>query len=140
MDPGLRRGDDVSDELCCRFFQRQEWTFLGITSFDLHLIKDDVMKQPCVYILASQPRGTLYTGVTSDLTQRVWQHKQHLVVGFTQRYAVSMLVWYEVHDEMQSALQREKHIKEWRRQWKIELIEAGNPTWCDLYTGIANWR
>jgi putative endonuclease len=82
------------------------------------------MKQPCVYILASQPHGTLYTGVTSDLVQRVWQHKQHLVAGFTQRYAVSLLVWYEVHEEMQCAIQRERRIKEWRRQWKIELVEA----------------
>ena len=88
---------------------------------------------PCTYILASKKRGTLYTGVTSDLAQRVWQHKNDLVEGFTQKYGVHNLVWYETHDNMESAITREKRIKEWRRDWKIELIEKENPTWVDLY-------
>jgi putative endonuclease len=94
------------------------------------------VKQPCVYILASQQRGTLYIGVTSDLIKRVWQHKNHLVPGFTRKYDVSLLVWYEVHNEMLSAIAREKQIKEWRRQWKTELIETLNPEWRDLFDDV----
>jgi len=94
------------------------------------------MKQPCVYILASRRNGTLYTGVTSDLVQRIWQHKNDLVKGFTQKYRVHTLVWYEVHATMESAIGREKAIKEWKRVWKIELIEALNPEWRDLYEEI----
>ena len=91
------------------------------------------MKQPCVYILASKRNGTLYVGVTSNLVQRIWQHKNELVEGFTKRYSVRTLVWYEVHESMESAIAREKAIKEWKRAWKLELIEKGNPTWRDLY-------
>ncbi|HOZ05078.1 MAG TPA: GIY-YIG nuclease family protein [Arenimonas sp.] len=91
------------------------------------------MKNPCVYILASQRNGTLYIGVTSDLTQRVWQHKKNLAKGFTKQYCVHILVWYELHGDMYAAITREKRIKEWRRQWKIELIEKANPHWDDLY-------
>ena len=91
---------------------------------------------PCVYILASKRRGTLYVGVTTNLTQRVWQHKNDLAPGFTQRYGVHNLVWYEVHETMESAITREKRIKDWRRTWKIELIEADNPQWRDLYADI----
>ena len=94
------------------------------------------MKIPCVYILASKPNGTLYIGVTSDLIQRIWQHKSNLVKGFTERYGVHRLVWYEVHESMESAIQREKAIKKWNRAWKIELIEKNNPTWRDLYNEI----
>jgi putative endonuclease len=94
------------------------------------------VRQPCVYILASQQRGTLYIGVTSDLIKRVWQHKNHLIPGFTRKYNVSLLVWYEVHSEMLSAIAREKRIKEWHRQWKIELIEALNPEWRDLFGDV----
>ncbi len=94
------------------------------------------MKQPCVYILASRRNGTLYTGVTSDLVQRVWQHKNDLVKGFTSKYHVHSLVWYEVHADMESAIGREKAIKEWQRAWKIELIETLNPEWRDLYEEI----
>jgi putative endonuclease len=94
------------------------------------------VKQPCVYILASRRNGTLYVGVTSSLIQRVWQHKNDLMEGFTQRYQVHMLVWYEVHDTMESALAREKAIKEWKRAWKIQLIETSNPEWRDLYEDI----
>ncbi len=94
------------------------------------------MKQPCVYVLASRRNGTLYIGVTSDLVQRIWQHKHDLVKGFTQKYRVHTLVWYEIHATMESAIGREKAIKEWQRAWKIELIEASNPEWQDLYEEI----
>ncbi len=91
------------------------------------------MKQPCVYLLASGRNGTLYVGVTSNLVTRVWVHKQGLVDGFTKQYGVHTLVWYEVHESMDSAIQREKAIKEWKRRWKLELIEKTNPRWRDLY-------
>ena len=94
------------------------------------------MKQPCVYLLASKRIGTLYAGVTSDLVQRVWQHKNDVVEGFTKRYGVHTLVWFEVHEAMDSAIAREKAIKEWKRAWKIQLIEPNNPTWRDLYDEI----
>ena len=89
--------------------------------------------QPCIYLLASKRNGTLYVGVTSNLTQRVWQHKGDLAKGFTQRYGVHTLVWYEVHDTMESAIAREKAIKGCKRAWKIALIEKSNPQWRDLY-------
>jgi putative endonuclease len=91
------------------------------------------MKQPCVYLLASGRNGTLYVGVTSNLLTRVWVHKQGLVDGFTKRYGVHTLVWYEMHESMDLAIQREKAIKEWKRRWKLELIEKTNPQWRDLY-------
>ena len=94
------------------------------------------MKQPHVYILANKRNGTLYTGVTSNLPQRVWQHKNDLVEGFTKRYGVHTLVWYETHETMESAMTREKALKEWNRAWKIRLIEANNPTWRDLYQDV----
>jgi len=87
-------------------------------------------------MLASQRNGTLYTGVTSDLAQRVWQHKNNSVSGFTKQYKVHSLVWYELHSDMLSAISREKQIKEWRRKWKIELIEKANPHWDDLFMDI----
>lgn len=90
-------------------------------------------KLPCVYILASKRNGTLYVGVTSDLIKRVWEHKSDFVEGFTKRYEVHTLVWYEVHSEMLSAIAREKAIKEWKRRWKLHLIESMNPDWKDLY-------
>ena len=91
------------------------------------------MKQPCVYLLASKRNGTLYVGVTSNLVQRIWQHKNDLLEGFTRRYSVHMLVWYEACGTMQAAIAREKAIKEWKRAWKIRLIEEENPDWRDLY-------
>ena len=94
------------------------------------------MKQPCVYLLASQRNGTLYVGVTSDLAKRVWEHRNHVVEGFTKRYRVSILVWYEVHETMVSAIRREKAIKDWKRAWKVDLIERNNPEWNDLYGDI----
>ena len=92
--------------------------------------------QAYVYLLASQKNGTLYTGVTSDIVKRVWQHKNNVVEGFSKKYHVHLLVWYEVHDEIESAITREKQIKEWKRIWKLELIEKTNPTWRDLYIEI----
>jgi putative endonuclease len=86
--------------------------------------------------MASRKNGTLYVGVTSDLMKRVWEHKNNLVEGFTKRYSVHALVWYEVHDTMESAIQREKALKEWKRAWKLELIEKENPQWQDLYSNL----
>ena len=94
------------------------------------------MKQPCVYLLASKRNGTLYIGVTSNLLQRIWQHRNKLVPGFTGKYHVSLLVYFEMHDTMSGAILREKQLKKWRRQWKIRLIEAGNPDWDDLWPRI----
>lgn len=92
--------------------------------------------QPCVYMLASRKNGTLYVGVTSNLAARVWQHKHNVVDGFTNQYAVHYLVWYEVHETMESAIVREKAIKKWNRRWKLRLIEKMNPEWQDLYQNI----
>ena len=94
------------------------------------------MKRPCVYILASKRNGTLYVGATSNLLHRIWQHKHDLVGGFTRRHGVHTLVWHERHATMESAITREKRIKEWKRAWKIALIEKDNPAWRDLYEDI----
>ncbi len=101
-------------------------------------IKPSMDAQPCVYILASRRNGTLYTGVTRYPIARVWQHKEGLVRGFTKRYGVHRLVYVELHGTMQTAITREKQIKEWKRAWKIELIESVNPQRRDLYDDI--WR
>ena len=93
-------------------------------------------KQPCVYTLASSRNGTLYVGVTSDLIKRVWQHKDGLIEGFTRQHCVHALVWFETHATMESAITREKAIKEWKRAWKIDLIEQANPYWRDLYDDL----
>ena len=93
-------------------------------------------RQPFVYILASQRNGTLYIGVTSDLVKRVWEHKNHFVEGFTKQYGVDRLVYFEQHSTMEEAIAREKRLKEWKRQWKMNLIEAGNPEWKDLWDEI----
>lgn len=92
-----------------------------------------VPKRGHAYLLASGRNGTLYVGVTSDLVRRVWKHHQHLVEGFTKRYGVDRLVYYEVHGSMEKAVRREKRLKRWHRSWKLELIEEVNPTWRDLY-------
>ena len=89
-----------------------------------------------VYLLASQPQGTLYVGVTSDLVRRVWQHKSKAVPGFTSKYGVDRLVWFEPHQLWESAIGREKQIKGWKRAWKIQLIEADNPHWADLFSSL----
>jgi putative endonuclease len=90
-------------------------------------------KQYFVYILASKRNGTLYTGMTSDLLKRIWQHKNKLVPGFTEKYDVTNLVYYEIHDDPVNAITREKQIKKWKRAWKIRLIEKDNPEWLDLF-------
>jgi len=89
-----------------------------------------------VYILASKRNGTLYVGVTNDLIRRVWEHKQNLVEGFTEKYSVHDLVYFEEAIEIEQAIIREKQIKKWKRQWKLELIEKSNPSWNDLYDGL----
>ena len=91
----------------------------------------------CVYIVASRRNGTLYTGMTDNLLQRIWQHKNDVFPGFTKQYGVKMLVWYEQHDTREAALRRERQIKKWNRSWKLQLIERINPTWRDLYDEIA---
>ena len=93
-------------------------------------------KQPCVYILASKRNGTLYTGVTSNLLKRIYEHRHDLVDSFSKKHGVHVLVWYEVHATMESAIRREKNIKEWKRAWKLEIIEKLNPNWCDLYQNL----
>ena len=85
-----------------------------------------------VYLLASKPYGTLYVGVTSDLGKRIWEHKNQVVPGFTAKYEVHRLVWFEVHDDFEAAHLREKRLKGWKREWKINLIERENPQWLDL--------
>ncbi|MEO0548933.1 MAG: GIY-YIG nuclease family protein [Pseudomonadota bacterium] len=89
-----------------------------------------------VYMLASKRNGTLYTGLTNDLVRRVWEHKEGYVKGFTSKYNVRTLVWFEPHTDINSAIAREKRIKRWRRDWKRNLIEADNPDWLDLYEGL----
>ena len=93
-------------------------------------------KQPAVYVLASKRNGTLYIGVTSDLQKRAWEHKNDLVEGFTKRYRIHRLVYYELCEDMMSAIQREKQMKKWNRAWKLELIEKQNPDWTELWEGI----
>ncbi len=92
--------------------------------------------QPAVYILASQRNGTLYTGVTSGLVKRVWEHQNDFIESFTKRYGVHYLVYFELHSDMKSAITREKQIKKWNRAWKIRLIETSNPDWRDLWPEI----
>ena len=99
------------------------------------------MKAPAVYMLASKRNGTLYIGVTSDLIKRVWQHREGVLEGFTRKYAVKMLVWYEQHETMESAISKEKAMKKWLRKWKLTTIEQSNPDWLDLWpeiTGTTN--
>jgi putative endonuclease len=95
-----------------------------------------MVRQPAVYILASKPKGTLYIGVTSDLQKRVWEHKNDLVDGFTKKYGIHTLVYYELHADMVSAITREKQLKKWNRAWKLELVERENKTWVDLWERI----
>ena len=95
------------------------------------------MKQPCVYIMANMRNGTLYTGVTSNLSARVYQHREGLVAGFTSKYGCKILVWYEYYERMSDAIAREKSIKAGNRKAKLALIEAANALWQDLYEGLA---
>ena len=94
------------------------------------------MTAPAVYILANQRNGTMYVGVTGDLIRRIHEHKSGLVTGFSQRYQTHKLVYFEQHDTMDNAITREKQIKKWNRKWKLEMIEANNPEWEDLYESI----
>jgi len=86
-----------------------------------------------VYIMTNRPNGTLYIGVTSDLPRRAWEHREGLIEGFTKRYGLTRLVFFERHDDIRTAIQREKSLKSWRRAWKVRLIVATNPGWDDLY-------
>jgi putative endonuclease len=95
-----------------------------------------MLQQPAVYILASGRNGTLYIGVTSNLVKRAWEHKNGITGGFTKKYNVHALVYFELHDDMGSAITREKQMKKWRRAWKIALIEKSNPAWEDLWPEI----
>ena len=94
------------------------------------------MKQYYVYILANKRNGTLYTGITSDIIRRVWEHKTPSLLSFTSKYKVSRLVYYEMHNDVMEAIKREKNIQSWQRMWKLRLIEEGNPNWDDLYEKI----
>jgi putative endonuclease len=96
-----------------------------------------VKKQPAVYFMASQRNGTLYLGVTGDLSRRVWEHKHDVNDGFTKRYDVHRLVYIELHGDMRTAIAREKQLKKWNRAWKLALIERGNPQWRDLWEDIS---
>ena len=93
--------------------------------------------EPAVYILANQRNGTLYIGVTSNLIQRIWQHRNDLAPGFTQKYRVHQLIYYEIHEEIEEAILREKQLKKWKRSWKLKLIEKTNPDWLDLWEQIS---
>ena len=106
-------------------------------AFDFRVSHELLMKQPAVYLLATGKRGTLYIGVTSNLVARTWQHREHLVEGFTKRYSVTMLAWYELHGTMESAILREKQLKKWNREWKLRLVQESNPEWRDLWDDIA---
>jgi len=92
-----------------------------------------MVRQPAVYILTNQKEGTLYIGVTSDLVKRIHEHRSHVISGFTHKYNLQSPVYFEMHNDMVSAITREKQLKKWNRQWKIELIEKHNPDWKDLY-------
>ena len=93
-------------------------------------------KEPAVYLLANKKNGTLYIGVTSDLRKRIYQHKNGTFQGFSSKYETHMLVYYELHESMETAITREKQIKKWNREWKINLIASQNPKWVDLYSSI----
>ena len=95
-----------------------------------------IERHPCVYLLASDRNGTLYVGATSNLVARIWEHREHGIHGFTDRYDVTRLVWCEMHDTMEAALVREKRIKKWNRAWKLALIDGLNPSWRDLWSDI----
>lgn len=99
-------------------------------------IQNKIVKVFWVYILASKRNGTLYIGITSDLVKRVWEHKNNLVEGFTKKYGIHMLVWYEHTTDVRESIKKEKQLKKWNRKWKLELIEKQNPDWKDLYSDI----
>jgi putative endonuclease len=119
----LRRQEPISQ--ASDRFQNGSLRFAGI-----HV---PVRTMPFVYLLASNPYGTFYVGSTFELARRVWQHKTRAIPGFTAKYGVDRLVWFETHERLETALVRERHIKKWKRDWKINLIERENPNWADLY-------
>tara|TARA_R110000737_G_scaffold58457_1_gene84602 strand:+ start:483 stop:872 length:390 start_codon:yes stop_codon:yes gene_type:complete len=92
-----------------------------------------------VYIVCSRRNGTLYTGHTDDIVRRTWQHREHVLPGFASKHHCTRLVWYELHDTRETAFTRERQIKEWKRAWKLALIESANPHWNDLYEELINW-
>ena len=123
---------DIADEestSAIRHADRWVPAFAGMTE-EAELRGDG---QPAVYMVASRRNGTLYIGVTSDLCNRVRDHKLGRIPGFTKKYGVKLLVWFELCDAMENAIRKEKQMKEWRRAWKIQLIEKSNPRWADLY-------
>jgi putative endonuclease len=95
-----------------------------------------MQRQPAVYILASKRNGTLYVGVTGNLVQRIWQHRNDVMDGFSKEYCVHLLVYFELHSDIEAAITREKRIKKWNRAWKLKLIEKSNPEWGDLWDQI----
>ena len=95
-----------------------------------------MIRFPCVYMLASKRNGTIYVGVTNDIGRRIWEHKNNVIDGFTKKYSIHLLVYYELHHTMPDAILREKQIEKWNRAWKIELIQRDNPQWEDLYENI----
>ena len=103
----------------------------GPSSWDI-----SVSKTYSVYIMASERNGTLYVGMTSDLIRRVWEHREGMVPGFTKTYGVKQLVYFEIHADVGMAISRETRMKKWKRRWKMEVIEASNPTWSDLYHSL----
>jgi putative endonuclease len=133
---GARRGD-------MGFFVRHAGVFLpGIQDLGFVYLKggelSHILKIPAIYILSSKKNGTLYIGVTRDLQKRIWQHKNDIIEGFTKRYRIHILVYFEIHKSMKSAIHREKQLKEWKRSWKLKLIESANPYWRDLYFNIVD--
>ena len=97
---------------------------------------NNIKNQYYIYILANKRNGTLYIGVTSNLVKRVYEHKNNIIDGFTKKYSIHKLVYYEITDDIESAIRREKQLKKWNRKWKINLIENSNPKWIDLYYGL----
>jgi putative endonuclease len=136
MKPGTRhsRADGNPSSVSGNFKKRGFFTIRALNVCELNdRGKPQEMKQFYIYIMASQCNGTLYTGVTSNLVRRVWEHKEGLVEGFTKRYGVRKLVYFEAHETAESAITREKQIEKWERAWKIRLIHKENPEWEDLY-------
>jgi putative endonuclease len=133
---GFGKSQDASrDPVNIALKLRSRTNYYPKSKTKIHIIPT-VSKLPAVYILASKRNGTLYIGVTSNLVKRVWEHKNNMVDGFTKRYNVHRLVWYELHESMESAITKEKKLKKWKRKWKLDLIEKNNPKWIDLYDKI----
>ena len=107
------------------------------TPIGMKPVPGGLRKRFAIYMLASRPRGVIYTGMTSALPERIWQHKQGLIPGFTKKYHVERLVYFEYLDSAEETIAREKRLKRWRRDWKIALIDRTNPTWRDLWPDIA---